>query len=217
LTDFDEVCELPASGESAAMFKVRDRWTGEMLVLKVLRPDDRQSFDREVWVLVLARHPTLLSLRGCAMSEKRLDILTDFMSGGSIDEVVGKCCDATQKFIVLFGVAVGMRLLHRRGIVHRDLTPVNVLIDENREPKISGFGLSMQLGSGAALDEPVEGVSLQFVAPEIVVKRPYGFAADVYSYGMLAYYVLVDQRPLAGTGGECLAGGGPPEIPSELV
>jgi serine/threonine protein kinase len=138
------------------------------------------------------------------------------MSGGSVDEMVGKCCDATQKFIVLFGVAVGMRLLHRRGIVHRDLTPVNVLIDENREPKIADFGLSMQLGSGAALDEPVEGVSLQFVAPEIVAKYPYGFAVDVYSYGMLAYYVLVDQRPLAGTEGECLAGGGLPEIPDEL-
>jgi serine/threonine-protein kinase TNNI3K len=187
-----------------------------MLALKVLRPDDCQSFDREVSVLDLVSHPTLLSLRGCATSDERLGILTDFMSGGSVDEMAGKGCDATQKFIVLFGVAVGMRLLHRHGIVHRDLTPANVLLDENLEPKIAGFGVSTQLGSGAALAEPVEGGSPQFVAPEIVAKRLYGFAVDVYSYGMLAHYVLVDQRPLAGTEGECLSGGGRPEIPGEL-
>jgi serine/threonine protein kinase len=138
------------------------------------------------------------------------------MSGGSVDEMVGKCCDATQKLIVLFGVAVEMRFLHRHGVVHRDLTPANVLLDENLEPKMTGFGLSTQLGSGAASDEPFEGGSRQFVAPEIVANRPYGFAVDVYSYGMSAYYVLVDQRPLAGTEGECVVGGRRPEIPSEL-
>jgi carbon catabolite-derepressing protein kinase len=184
------------------MWKVRDQRTGEILALKVLRPDGRQSFDREVWVLDLVSHPTPLSLRDCVASQEHLDILTDFLSGGSVDEMAGNGCRATQKFIVLFGVAVGMKLLHRHGIVHRDLMPANVLLDENLEPKIASFGVLTQPDSGAALDDPVEGGNLQFVAPEIVVKCPDGFTVDVYSCGMFACSVLVDQRQLAETEGE---------------
>jgi serine/threonine protein kinase len=73
----------------------------------------------------------------------------------------------TSQFIVLYGTAVGMKVIHSRRIIHRDLKPDNVMLDDTFEPRIADFGFAMSVKSGQSGNQSFFGGTLHFMAPEI--------------------------------------------------
>jgi serine/threonine protein kinase len=92
-----------------------------------------------------------------------------------------------QQLIVVYGVAVGMMLLHRSRIVHRDLKPENVLLNENLEPRIADFGLAKFLDVAVAANQTADVGTVLYKAPEMLLDEEYDFSVDVYAYGILIY------------------------------
>jgi serine/threonine protein kinase len=99
-------------------------------------------FDRQVQILASLDHPTLLSLRGFSppASSSPSDppaIVTNFVTGGSLQQLVdagkkgkaNRLWDDTHRLIVLYGIAVGMAVLHSKRIIHRDLKPSHILLN----------------------------------------------------------------------------------------
>ena len=78
-------------------------------------------------------------------------IVTSYMSNGSLDKILNKCrksltpteFTSTKKYIILIGVALGMKYLHNKGIIHRDLKTGNILLDDDFNPRICDFGCSV--------------------------------------------------------------------------
>ena len=91
--------------------------------------------------------------------------------------------------IIIFGIASGMSYLVDHSILHNDLKPSNVLLDENFNPKISDFGLSQRIAR--AENESNETVSIRgtpgYIAPEIWDNNKHNEASEVYSFGILLY------------------------------
>jgi serine/threonine protein kinase len=101
--------------------------------------------------------------------------------------------------IILFGVAVGVKTLHERPVMHRDLKPDNVLLDGNHEPKISDFGCSKASPVGASKENTVDGIGTpSYLAPEVIQGEPYDIGVDVFAFGMTMYAVLAGQDPFPG-------------------
>jgi serine/threonine protein kinase len=102
---------------------------------------------------------------------------------------------------VAFGIAVGMRCLHSVGILHRDLKSDNIMLNEDLHPQIGDFSLAKMMNNGAERDiNRIEmtmniGTPL-YMAPERYsdeerhVVGAYGFAVDVYAYGMILYELV---------------------------
>ena len=146
-------------------------------------------------------------------------VVLEFMPGGSLEARLKRGDDRRKTSLVDDGdlaladdVANGMSHLHGLGLMHRDLKPANVLMDARGVAKVSDFGLACVSGTlddsdgdlglapeaSAARDGAPRarhehtGVTgtLRWMAPEVLEDRPYSFAADVYSYGVLLWQLL---------------------------
>lgn len=104
----------------------------------------------------------------------------------------------TKRYLMMYGVACGMRELHRNGVLHRDLKLENVLIDENGDPFITDFGLSGMSSAGIEQSQlmSVAGCGTHYyMAPEVRLDSRYSGKADVWSYGIMLWCLLSNRRP----------------------
>jgi hypothetical protein len=152
------------------------------------------------------KHETLLGLLGFmpfsrASSSNPPVIVTELMAGGSLQALITEASkgrapakwDDTRKWIAVYGTAVGMKTLHANGIIHRDLKPDNVLLDEDLCPKVGDFGLG-KFVSSSAQQQSFLGGTPGFMAPESCLGQC-SLASDVFSFGMLVYVTLTNNRP----------------------
>jgi serine/threonine protein kinase len=174
----------------------------KVLKREVLSDTDAQLFRREVEILSSLDHETLLVLRGYVPLDSpngdRPAILTDYMSGGSLGRLlkmererkIVTGWDDVQKLIVLYGISVGMLILHRNGIIHRDLKPDNILLNEYFEPKVADFGLSKFVDVNKAASQTNDIGTPIYMAPELLSGDRYDGSIDVYAYGILVYTTI---------------------------
>jgi serine/threonine protein kinase len=153
---------------------------------------------REIRVMASINNPTVLRLRGWVPDPPT--IVTDFASRGSLDDLIVSDqkvpgWDETHKYIVLFGVAVGMMRLHRRRIIHRDLKPANILLDENLQPKIADFRFSNPVAIGETLNQTGELGAPVYEVPGIMLSEAFGFPVNVYAYGVLFNATVTGEAP----------------------
>jgi serine/threonine protein kinase len=123
----------------------------------------------------------------------------EYLSGGSLkDYFVKKKYNFDEKRAseIMFQLGLGLQYLHQYGIVHRDLKPDNIMMTETEnmsQIKIMDFGLSKIMGPK---EHVVDGFgTLSFVAPEVLVRTPYNKEVDIWSLGIICYYMLTGLLP----------------------
>ncbi|GJN00703.1 hypothetical protein PR202_ga17900 [Eleusine coracana subsp. coracana] len=176
---------------------VRHRATGRAYALKVLygNHDDavRRQIAREIAILRTAEHPAIVRCHGMYERGGELQILLEYMDGGSLD---GRRI-AAEPFLadVARQVLAGIAYLHRRHIVHRDIKPSNLLIDSARRVKIADFGVGRILNQ--TMDPCNSSVgTIAYMSPERINTDlndgAYdGYAGDIWSFGLsiLEFYL----------------------------
>jgi hypothetical protein len=187
----------PKEGSFAIVYKVQHTVTKEISAVKELKTMSEPEFVGEIEALDRVVHPGIIGLIGVVWpvsTTQRGKIITEFMPNGSLDELLKRPdyakLSATVKVKIVVGVVLAMRYIHSRKLVHRDLKPRNILLDENLEPRVADFGsarsLDMTLTLSGALGTPY------YMPPELFEERPrYGEATDVYSFSITLWEVLV--------------------------
>ncbi|KAL6599963.1 hypothetical protein ACP70R_045614 [Stipagrostis hirtigluma subsp. patula] len=190
------------SGAGGTVWMVRHRATGRAYALKVLKDehDDavRRQIAREIAILRTAEHPAVVRYHGLYERGGELQILLEYMDGGSLD---GRCIGA-EPFLadVARQVLEGIAYLHRRHIVHRDIKPSNLLIDSmRRRVKIADFGV------GRILNRTVDPCSTSvgtfaYMSPERINTDlndgAYdGYAGDIWSFGLSILELYLGRFP----------------------
>lgn len=136
-------------------------------------------------------------------------LVYEFMKNGSLDKWIfpsyssGESCstvlDWETRFQVALGTAQGIAYFHeqcRDRIIHCDIKPENILLDESFSPKVSDFGLAKMMGREASRVVTMIRGTRGYLAPEWVSNRPITVKADVYSYGMLLLEIVGGRRNL---------------------
>ncbi|EDQ91580.1 uncharacterized protein MONBRDRAFT_1780, partial [Monosiga brevicollis MX1] len=188
------------------VYKAKHRRTGQDVVVKELKESDpsaRAAFVAEISLLKVLRHPNVLRFVGIFCKEDKLHLITEFISGGSLDNVImGKELPWALRIKWALDVACGMEYLHDRRVIHRDLKSENCafacLVRKNGQAVVADFGLARVLEgeilTRAAVEDEKTTIRPRtmtivgtpyFMAPELIMGMEYNLLADVFSFGVL--------------------------------
>jgi len=173
-------------------------WYQKVVAIKKLKVADADLFAREISTLNRLRHPNVLELYGYSIDSKGYQyIITEYMEKESLDSLIynKKLRNFEEKIRSLLEIAQGMRFLHEKGIMHRDLKPQNVLVNKDNVCKISDFGLAKVVNGSLTLG--MVG-TWQYMAPEILNESgKYDEKCDVYSFGIMMHEIFTLSKPYA--------------------
>jgi diguanylate cyclase (GGDEF)-like protein len=172
-------------GATARVFRTRDRLDGREVAMKIhrrpLHGAELVSFLREFRLLAEHPHRCLLDVYGCGVHDSLPYVVMELAEGGDATHLVGKL--APERFRqVICDLLDGLEHLHRRGLVHRDLKPGNLLVYETPEGpalRIADLGLSVPIDAVAAGLAGTPG----YLAPEFLDGAPPSVVTDLFALG----------------------------------
>ncbi|PON96841.1 Serine/threonine protein kinase [Trema orientale] len=184
-------------GGYGSVFKGKLR-SGRFVAIKVLSKskENGQDFINEIATIGRIHHVNVVQLIGFCVHGSKHALVYDFMANGSLDKHIFSgeglnFLSCRQMFEISLGVARGINYLHQgcyMQILHFDIKPHNILLDEHFIPKVSDFGLARlcPLENNTVSLTAARG-TLGYIAPELFYKNIGGVSnkADVYSFGML--------------------------------
>src|SRR5579863_8156389 len=196
------VTGLLGAGCTGPVYKVEHCLTKRTEAMKVLSADlatevQVKRFEREMRVLARLNHPNIAVLYNALHWEKQLILLMEFIEGQTLEDMLGAGrlpMDAGVGYIKQILRALGYS--HQQGVVHRDVTPANVLVTAAGEVKLTDFGLSKSFSDPLLTNCGEILGSLPYLAPERLkgTTRP-DRRSDLFSVGAILYEHLTGQKP----------------------
>jgi hypothetical protein len=156
---------------------------------------------RELDLLAGLRLPCVPRLLRHGLHEGRMFLVTEYVDGPPVDRACDEGgLDRRQRALVLARVADAVHGLHEHGIIHRDVKPSNVLIDDSGAPVLIDLGLALVAGAASAESITLPGQpvgTLSYMAPEQLRgdHRAVSIRSDVYALGALGYQLLLGRTP----------------------
>jgi serine/threonine protein kinase len=182
-----------ADGQPVAIKIVKGEMAGDEIFLK--------RFKREAEIAQRIKHPNVVSVIETGDFEGLPWAAQAFISGGSLEQRLDRwgALDLHQVIALFTQVAGGLDVLHENGLIHRDLKPGNILIDDRGKPFIADFGLAKDhQNEGTVLTRPGQALgSMDYMAPEQIRGEEVTAQSDVYALGCVMIECLSGQPPFA--------------------
>ncbi|KAK9054791.1 hypothetical protein SSX86_025870 [Deinandra increscens subsp. villosa] len=157
-----------------------------------------RELEEEVKLLKNLSHPNIVRYLGTVREEETINILLEFVPGGSISSLLGKFGPFPEAVIRMYTkqLLLGLDYLHKNGIMHRDIKGANILVDNKGCIKLADFGASKQVvelanGSGA---KSMKGTPY-WMAPEVILQTGHSFSADIWSVGCTVIEMATGKPP----------------------
>ncbi len=197
-------------GGMGQVFRVRDRELDEVVALKTLRQraglteEAKTRFLREIKISRKITHPNVVRVFDFGSWQDLLFLTMEFIPGMTLSQWAkeghNRRATLRKKIDILRGIAAGLGEAHKLGIIHRDLKPQNVILTPSGIPKLLDFGIALvKVEESPDLTQEGHFVgSPKYVSPEQIQGLPLGPASDIYSFGLLSYFILTGRDAFAG-------------------
>ncbi len=197
------------SGGMATIHRARDLQKDRNVAVKVLReifstdPKFVARFRREARIASALKHPNIVQVYDYGQTDGNYYIVMELIEGTDLRSYLSShtVLDVDRAIIIAHDIALGLGAAHRRGIVHRDVKPQNVLIGIDGSIKLTDFGIVSLYKDANAERLTTSGMTLgtvQYFAPEQAQGEIVTPAADVYALGIVMYEMLTGHPPFDG-------------------
>ena len=199
------ILALLGRGGMAEVYRAVDERLDREVALKVLPPEfawdpERvERFEREVKAAARLSHPNIVTVHEFGQGEGQHFYTMSLMPGGDLKDRIrahpaGMSPDEARR--VVAAVAQALDYAHRRGFVHRDVKPENILFDEEGRPQLTDFGIARAMESGTRMT--ATGMSIgspHYMSPEQAQGLRVDGRSDLYSLGVVLYEMLTGRLP----------------------
>jgi serine/threonine protein kinase len=214
MDDFTDVRHF-ADGTNASVFLVK--WKGELCIVKMIKeekdgdPVASHEFDVEHGLLERVTHPNIVNILGAGEAPRRF-LLLEYLSGGTMKGLMDskarkKAFSFKEALVRGRELALALQHLHSslgNGVVlvHRDLKPDNVAFNAAGTLVLFDMGLSTLVRRSDVADQTYEMTgqtgSLRYMAPEVMMSKPYNEKVDVYSFAIILWQMASGELPYDG-------------------
>ncbi len=190
------------SGGMAEVFLAEDGQLGRKVALKLLHrrfaedPDFVERFRREAQAAAGLQHPNVVSVYDRGSFDGTYYIAMEYLSGPTLKELIRHDAplDPLRAIDIVLQILKAARFAHRRGVIHRDLKPHNVLVDDGDLTKVTDFGIARAGASDMTETGSIMGTA-QYLSPEQAQGHSVNPTSDLYSIGVILYEMLTARVP----------------------
>jgi serine/threonine-protein kinase len=193
------------SGGMADVFLAEDQQLGRPVALKLLHrrfaedPGFVERFRREAQAAAGLQHPNVVSVYDRGTYDDTYYIAMEYLRGRSLKQLIRDEAplDPIRAIEIATQILKAARFAHRRGVIHRDLKPHNVIIDDADHAKVTDFGIARAGASDMTETGSIMGTA-QYLSPEQAQGHPVSAGSDLYSIGVVLYEMLTGRVPFDG-------------------
>jgi eukaryotic-like serine/threonine-protein kinase len=194
------------SGGMSTVYRATDETLQRQVAIKLMNreiasdSDQLERFRREARAVAQLSHPHIVGVIDYGEDDGRPYIVFEYVEGETLKERIRRTgrLPATEAVAYAIEIARALGVAHARHIVHRDVKPQNVLIDDEGSAKVTDFGIARTLDEeGLTVDGRVLGTT-DYVSPEQALGRPVTGQSDLYSLGIVLYEMLTGEVPFKG-------------------
>ncbi len=198
-----EIIHEISRGAITTVYKARHLNLNRTVILKVLNPqwlreqDLLKRFKREARISAHLRHPNIVNVYDFHIGSDLVYISLEYVEGGTLEQYIreNRSPEIPRIISVLRDTLRALDYAHERGIIHRDIKPGNILLDENFTARLTDFGLaSFQDMPGVTVQGQSMGTPA-YMPPELIRGEQAGVQSDLYSLGLTLYEMLTGDNP----------------------
>src|SRR5215208_7002349 len=198
--------EKVGSGGMSSVYRAFDptleRWVAIKLMHRDIStdPDQLERFRREARAVASLNHPHIVTVIDAGEDDGMPYIVFEYVEGETLKDRIRRFGRLQVPESLAYAIEIGRALAvaHDRGIVHRDVKPQNVLVDEEGSAKVTDFGIARTLDQeGLTADGRVLGTT-DYVSPEQALGHAVTGQSDIYSLGIVLYEMLTGDVPFRG-------------------
>lgn len=196
-----EILEVIGVGANSRVARAFDPLIARLVAIKLFpaelaRGEARNRFVQEARVVGQISHPSVIALHDMGIDEPTQTpyLVMEYIQGQSLEKLLERgSIPHTKACAWVAEVATALAVAHRKGVIHGDVKPANILIGEDDRLKLTDFGMA-RLASRDSKDTPLLG-SPAYWCPEQIVGKPQDARSDIFSLGVVLYELVTGRRP----------------------
>jgi tetratricopeptide (TPR) repeat protein/predicted Ser/Thr protein kinase len=199
------ILEKIGEGGMGVVYKAEDTRLKRTVALKFLPPrllcdaDARTRFEHEAQSASSLNHPNITTIYEIDDAEGRCFIAMEYIEGKSVQQAAAAAAASIEDILdMAIQVGKGLDAAHRKDVVHRDIKPDNIMVNNEGVVKITDFGLAKLKGVTKLTKEGTTVGTLQYMSPEQVLGKGVDRRSDIFSFGAVLYEMITGRLPFRG-------------------
>jgi serine/threonine-protein kinase len=200
-----QLIEELGRGGMGVVYKAEDTKLKRTIALKFLPselthiPDVKDRFMREAQAAAALDHPNICTVYEFDEAEEKTFISMAYVEGQSLrKKLESGPLELEEALRIALQVAEGLKIAHKRGVVHRDIKSANIMVTEDNQAKIMDFGLARMTGGTLITQEGMTMGTVAYMSPEQARGEKVDHRTDIWSFGVVLYEMFTGQLPFKG-------------------
>jgi tetratricopeptide (TPR) repeat protein/TolB-like protein/tRNA A-37 threonylcarbamoyl transferase component Bud32 len=218
------IVKMLGAGGMGQVYQAQDTKLKRLVAIKRMAPElqqndtDRRKFLREAQQASALNHPNIASIHDVIEEQGEIFLIMEYVEGTPLRAMMQAGSFATEEFFKVAAQGLeGLNAAHEKGILHGDIKPENIMLTKEGRVKVLDFGVARRFTLGNSNEATMTAATLStnmsgtpaYMAPEVLMQRPYDGRADLFSMGLVCYEMLGGAQPfetdsIAGTLGAVL-------------